>query len=247
MLLAAVDQYVPAAVVDIPYLTGAVHFNGSTFLVRGAALTGWGTPSKFTMALWSKLSSCVDGISSDANFFTQGTTADNGNKYVNVNVAGTYFDSFGVGLITSTLWQCLLISLDLTVAGASVKRLYINNGDVLVPGDTSEGFTTTIAAGSNFWVGQDGFAVKITGDLADYRLWLGSALDFSVLNNRRLFIRSNGKPADPVAAQTLLGTPIVKFMATVASPVATFSVNGGSGGAFTTTGTLTAASTSPTD
>ncbi len=247
MICGVADQFVPAPIPDIPYVTGAVHFNGSTFLARGATLTGWGTPSKFTMVLWSKLSVCNDGISSDANFFTQGTTSDNGNKYINVNVANTYFDSFGAGFITSAAWQCLLISLDVTVSGASIQRLYQNDIDVRVVDNSSEGNTTTIATGSNFWVGQDGFGVKITGDLADYRLWLGSALDFNNINNRRLFIRSNGKPADPAAAQTLLGTPIVKFMATVASPVATFSVNGGSGGTFTTTGTLTAASTSPTD
>ncbi len=247
MLLAAVDQYVAPAVQDIPYVTGAVHFNGSTFLARGATLTGWGTPNKFTAVVWSKLSVCNDGIFSDANFFTQGTTSSNGSKYYNVNVANTYFDSYGIGSIVSGAWQGALISLDVSVSGNSVQRLYLGDVDVIELADSSEGNTTTIAAGSNFWFGQDGFGVKITGDIADFRLWLGNALDFDNINNRRLFVRSNGKPADPQAAQDLLGTPIVKFMATVASPVATFAVNGGSGGSFSTTGTLTAASTSPTD
>jgi hypothetical protein len=247
MMCGVVDQFVQPAVVDIPYLTGAVHFNGSTFLKRNAVLTGWGTPSKFTAVLWSKLSVCNDGIFSDANFFTQGTTSDNGNKYINVNVGGTYFDSFGVGSILSATWQAMLISLDLAVANASVQRLYLGDTDVRVPGDSAEGGNTTITAGTDFWFGQDGFNVKITGDIADFRLWLGFALDFNNINNRRLFVRSNGKPADRAAAVALMGTPKIQFVATPGSEVATFSSNGGTGGAFTTTGTLTVASTSPTD
>ncbi len=246
MLLGALSYQPPQpALVDIPYTTFGVHFNGLTWLTRGAALTGWGTPNKFTAALWSKLSVCNDGIFSDANFFTQGTTADNGNKYVNVNVASTYFDSYGLGQIISAGWQCLLISLDVSVAGASVQRLYINDIDKLEAADSSEGFTTTIAAGSNFFFGQDGFGVKITGDIADFRLWLGGNADFSQVNTRRRFIRSNGKPAQPSLATDLLGTPIVSFIST--GNTASFAANGGSGGAFTTTGSLSMAGTSPTD
>lgn len=243
-----IDQYVAPAQVDIPYVTGAVHFNGSTYLSRGAALTGWGTPNKFTCALWTKLSAANDGIFSDANYFTQGaTTPGGGNYYINFNVRNYYWDSSTTAKITSTGWQCLLASLDISVANAGSPDLYLGDTDVLVPANSTTSSSTTIPAGSNFYFGQDGFNVKITGDVADFRLWFGTALDFSNINNRRLFVRANGKPADRAAAVTLMGTPIVQFVATPGSEVATFSVNGGTGGAFTTTGTLTVASSSPTD
>lgn len=232
---------------DINYVTSAVHFGGSAYLSRGAGLTGWGTPSKFTSVVWTKLSSCEDGIFSDANYFTQGTTADGANRYINANVANAYCES--LGQITSASWQCFLMSMDLTNAPTEVVfSLYLGESDTL--GSSSHGSASaTIAAGSDFFFGQDGWGVKITGDVADFRLWLGSAVDFSVVNNRRLFIRSNGKPADTSLPVAILGNPIVSFIADpdVTDPISAFVTNGGTGGDFTLTGSLTAASTSPTD
>ena len=80
---------------DAGYTTSAVHFNGSTWLTRGAALTGWGTPTKFTFAMWTKLSVCNDGPFSDANYFAVGSTSNLGVDYLNVGVNGNYFDSGG--------------------------------------------------------------------------------------------------------------------------------------------------------
>lgn len=243
-IVAAARTTVTEAIPDIDYETGAVHFDGSAYLSRGATLTGWGTPSKFTSVVWIKLSSCEDGIFSDANYFTQGTTADGANRYINANVANAYCES--LGQITSAGWQCFLLSMDLTDAPTEVPfSLYLGDSDTL--GSSSHGSaSSTIAAGSDFFFGQDGLGVKITGDVADFRLWLGSAVDFSIVSNRRLFIRSNGKPADPTLATAVLGTPIVSFIASKADPTGTFVANGGTGGSFTLTGSLTA-TLSPTD
>lgn len=244
----AAAQPLTEAIPDIDYVTSAIHFGGASYLARGAALTGWGTPSKFTSVVWTKLTDAPDGIFSDANDFTQGATVDGANQYINFNVAGTYWDSWAKGQLISTPWQCFMASGDFTDVYA-VLRLYLGDTDVLESDDTDYGGAATISAGSNFWFGQDGYGVKITGDVADFRLWLGSAVDFSIVNNRRLFIRSNGKPADPSLATAALGTPIVSFIADpeATDPISTFVTNGGSGGDFTLTGSLTAASTSPTD
>lgn len=247
MLLGSIAYQPPAPVIpDIPYTTFAVHFNGSTYLHRGAALTGWGTPSQFTAALWTKLSAATDGIFADANFFTQGAVISGGNHYISMDVASddTYFDAFGNADLVSASWQGVFISGDLNMNPSSL-RIYRNDSDVLNSGDTGVGGDTTIVAGSEFYVGQDGFGTKITGDVADFRLWLGAYADFSQVNTRRRFIRSNGKPADPTLATALLGTPTISFIST--GNTASFAANGGSGGTFTTVGTLSMAGTSPTD
>src|SRR4029453_11153479 len=90
----AIDPRVGAGgVPDTPYTTSAVHFDGSTWLHKETALSGWGAPNKYTWAVWIKLTSANDGIFSDANWFTQGSTADSGTDYFNVNVYTTYYDS----------------------------------------------------------------------------------------------------------------------------------------------------------
>ncbi len=222
----------------IPYVTSAVHFNGSAYLTRGAAITGWGTPSKFTFAIWTKISAASDGIFSDANEFTQGTTSGGGFDYLNVNVHfTTYFDSVPNATITSAGWQGIFCAVDL---GATTAQLY--RGDISVIANASVN-TGTIAVGSNFWFGQDGFGTKITGDVADFRLWLGTALDLSDVTNRRLLLDAGGKPVAPSLANGVLGTPIISFIGNSTN----FPINGGSGGSFSVTGSLTNASSSPTD
>jgi hypothetical protein len=62
--------------------------------------------------------------------------------------------------------------------------------------------------------------------------------------SRRLFIDANGKPVDPATATSSLGAAGTILLSGGASMFAT---NQGSGGAFTLTGIVTDASTSPSD
>ncbi len=251
MLLAAVDQYVPPAVVDINYVTKGVHFNGSTYLRRSSGLSGQGTVTKLVWSMWTKLSAATDGVFGDPDTFSivQGATGNAGFDYFNMNAGGSYFDTTPLGgpgqKITSTGWLGMICSVDLS--GAGIAQIYQRDTDVQGYDDSGVSGPDTIVQTTNFYFGQDGFSTFITGDVADFRLWTGVSINLTSINNRRLFVRANGKPADPSLANAALGTPIVSFIGTVASPVSTFPVNGGSGGSFTTTGTLTAASTSPTD
>lgn len=239
---------------DIDYVTSAVHFGGSAYLTRGSALTGWGTPSSFVAVVWTKLSSCLDGIFTDTGDFTGGCTSDGlGHTYLSFNPAGGYFDAFGGVasniVATSSGWQSVLVSANLASAPAISVWMYSGDTDIL-DHDNVSGSNSTMDVGSDFWFGQDGYDYgKIVGDVADFRMWVGHYLDFSVVNNRRLFIRSNGKPADPSLATAVLGTPIISFIADpdVTDPISAFVTNGGTGGDFTLTGSLTTASTSPTD
>ncbi len=247
MLLAAVDQYVPPAIVDIDYVTKGVHFDGATYLRRSVGLTGQGTVTSFTWVCWLKLSVANCGIFTDQTGYISQTKAGVSNPYFRMfaDTFFDYFDSDPAAEMQSAGWQGITCSANIN--GTNVANLY--RGDTNILGDTSnfDGFDTIPQTTNFHFATITNHASFITGDVADFRLWMGSFIDLTSINNRRLFVRANGKPADPSLANAALGTPIVSFIGTVASPVSTFPVNGGSGGSFTTTGTLTAASTSPTD
>jgi hypothetical protein len=61
--------------------------------------------------------------------------------------------------------------------------------------------------------------------------------------HRRLFISADGKPVNPSVAVAALGSPVALFSGDATG----FATNQGSGGAFTVTGSLTTAPTSPSD
>jgi hypothetical protein len=86
------------------------------------------------------------------------------------------------------------------------------------------------------------------GDLSDFRVfYVNSLLDGSgdiPLATRRLFRTADGKPVDPAVATAALGTAGTVSLSGDSSGFAT---NQGTGGAFTTTGTLTNAATSPSN
>lgn len=231
---------------DTNYTTAAVHFDGSTSLARGANLTGWTTPSKFVGVMWTKLSAAVNGIFGDNDQFLDGTLLDGPDKYHFLQFADTYCDSFQVATakITSAAWQCFLFSCDLTDSPAIPRiNLFVGDTDGENHSDRGAGSSTSLSALSDFWFGQDGVGDFITGDIADVRFWIDQYMDFTIEANRRYFIRPNGKPADPTYANALLGTPIISFIGNSTN----FPTNGGSGGAFSLTGSLTNAGTSPTD
>lgn len=246
MLLAAVDQYVPPAVVDIPYVTKGVHFNGATYLRRSSGLSGQGTVTSFTWSVWIKLSVANSGIFTDLSGYISQSKAGVSNPYFRMfaDTVFDYFDSAPEAEMQSAGWQGITCSANIN--GANIASIYRGDTDILGDATNFDGYDT-IPPTTNFYFGTDSLGNFITGDVADFRLWMGAFIDLTSINNRRLFVRANGKPADPSLANAVLGTPIISFIGTVASPVSTFPVNGGSGGSFTTTGTLTAASTSPTD
>src|SRR4051812_21451076 len=99
----------------------------------------------------------------------------------------------------------------------------------------SNGYPFGIAAMTNL---QYTFA----GALAGFMFWTGQYIEWEDSDNLAKIV-SNGKPVDPAVAVAAFGTPAV-FLSGDAS---TFSTNKGTGGTFTTTGTLTNAATSPSD
>jgi len=101
-------------------------------------------------------------------------------------------------------------------------------------------FASCAFSGLPFYVGSDTFEGDgLLGDLADVWLAPGVLVDFSVEANRRIFISADGKPVNPS------GFPASAVL--FSGNASTFPVNQGTGGAFTLTGSLTNASTSPSD
>lgn len=81
-------------------------------------------------------------------------------------------------------------------------------------------------------------------DFSSFGLWTGSSIveaDNTISEiNRRKFVTADGKPVDP---SNWPASPVLMFVGNAAA----FATNQGTGGAFTLTGTLTDASTSPSD
>lgn len=85
-----------------------------------------------------------------------------------------------------------------------------------------------------------------TCDMAEFQLWSGVSIvetDDTILTaNRRLFIDGSGKPVAPSIAVAALGTPTLQLIGTAASWTSLLTGYG-----FTIAGTLTNASSSPSD
>ncbi len=242
IMAGVVDEY--RSPTEINYVTFAVHFDGSAFLRRTAPLTGWGTPDKFTWVCWTRLTFQFAGLFQDqSNFYCIADPPFPGPSFWSCLFGGGLNDGFSTTIpVLSAGWQSLICSVDAT---NQIIRFYSGDTDVLDGGSVFFDGTPGTPVGTDFYFMNDGTGSKLAGDIADFRLWVGGFVDLSVFGNRRMFVRQNGKPADPTAALALLGTPIVSFVST--GNTASFAANGGSGGAFTLSGSLSMAGTSPTD
>ncbi len=145
-------------------------------------------------------------------------------------------------------WYCFISSVSLKFpAGNKLGRVYANDVDVSGLVNDQQAAVSVALNGLPFFVGNDTFSPTASFDMADLRIMPGvSLLDGGgdiPLATRRLFIDATGKPVDPAVATAALGAPCILF----SGDHTTFPVNQGTGGAFTLTGALTDASTSPSD
>ncbi len=143
------------------------------------------------------------------------------------------------------IWVVNIFSCDYTVAAHAAA--YLNN--VLGPAFTSVFPLSILMNGLDFVIGDDNLGDPYFGDIADFQVWVGTSIveaDNTISTpNRRLFIDASGKPVDPAVAAAALGPPTVRCSATLGGPASSFATNQGTGGAFTTTGTLTLSATTP--
>ena len=233
-----------------PLLTcDAADFDGTDYMSRGAGLTGAADSKTGIVSLWVYLDSTATqtiftGTSNRFRVqFTGGDftligidSAGTGNMLIETNTA-----SYSTGR-----WYHVLSSWDLS--SASARSIYINDvSDLSVVIYVNSNIDYTL---SDWWVGQSHIATQIlNGAVAELYFAPGQYLDFSVTANRRKFISSTGKPIHLGNDGSLpTGTaPLVYQHLDDAEAVANFALNAGTGGNFTISGTLTTASTSPSD
>lgn len=142
-------------------------------------------------------------------------------------------------------WHHILISVD---SAAGRHKFYVDDVDVTTV-ISSDADVVADFNGKDFSFGDDGFEFFITADVSEFWFAVGQSLTDGggtiPQATRRKFISASGKPVDLGAdGSTPTGTAPTIFFSGNSSGFAT---NKGTGGAFTLTGSLTNAATSPSD
>ncbi len=230
------------------YVAKAVHFDGGTWLstVSLASIDN----SSWSFSFWFKGLNASDA---PAVFVVD----PRGGFLTNMQVAVLNYIALGAfsaaeaqryQIATPTglsfiSWHHLLGSIETNfAAGLKRGKFYLDDVDVTtILADNDASFTMP-SNSLPFFVGSDSFGDNLIGDISD--LWIApgqsllSAGDIPE-STRRLFIGTNGKPVNPS------GFPSCPVL--FSGDHSTFATNQGNGGAFSLTGTLTDATTSPSN
>lgn len=240
------------------YRAEGVNFDGTNdYLTRGAGLTN-AVDGAITVSFWIK----AGGISAGAQRILRAVTAAGGNtarlsitiedqdlnsntfSWAGLNTAGSILWNIisDTNVLDPTAWKNVLLSIDAS-SGSATRRMYV--GDTDVEGGSPSFLNGTLDTTIGDWYIGHGSAGanKLQGDLADFLLWTGTYLDFSVAANRNLFHSTLGYPLQPSVAVAVLGTPDINL----SGPIASWQSNLGDGGAFTVTGALTQSTNSPSN
>ena len=225
------------------YEANAVNFDGST--TKANATVTIGNSKLLTFSCWIKASTNASEIKMAGG---GGTSLDDFVVNTSGKVEFKWRNSSGSGILAttandtlaSTNWTHVLISVDMADSGK--RHMYIN--DTQQTTGVFSTYTNALLNGSS----QD-FAVSPTFvaafDIADLYIDMGTYTDFSVLSNRRRFISSSLKPVDLGSDGSLPtgGSPEIYLSGDTGS----WHTNKGTIGGFTESGTITTASTSPSD
>jgi hypothetical protein len=259
---------IPFLLMPIPeYRANAVYFDGTTdYLTRGAGLTGAADSKMWTFSFWARRDAVGPTVIPLRAHTSVGGGSGTHRTRIQWQTSNEAFVTMGskVGSASSTCdatyctlslwdewvpsgatWRHFLVSVDMSSTGK--RHVYTNDVssiDAVNPySNQLIDFTYPEWAVGGY---ADGSGLGAY-DIADVMVWVGTYVDFSVAANRRKFISATGKPVDPKlpgGAIETLGAPIVGFF----GPTATWHQNtAGTGGAFTSHGTLTTATTSPSD
>lgn len=245
----------PASAPPAPYVAKAVHFDGSTYLYINPLVVS--DSPVLSASMWIKTSLLKTNGLFDFdpnNNAAPDLSIDNNhnafNFYENQNGGIFFGDTKADSFTPDGRWHHILFFVDTNHAGADkIVQMYLDDQPLNFSGGSQ-----SLAAFSMLMANLD-FAVPdtpadfgtplFTGHIADVYIAPGQFIDFSVEANRRKFISADGKPVDLGSnCSTPTGTaPAVCFSGNASS----FGTNKGTGGAFTLTGTLTDAVTSPSN
>lgn len=236
----------------VPYHASAVHFDGSTS-IGTASLTCVDSEYVFS-SHWFKTSSNQGGHvvwAADTDGTFESVFYRFGDNDIKFNLGqdgvGALF-ALTVGVPSNDAWHHMLCAAQTNLSAGNKKvKIYLDDVDVTSAIQDIDPSFIPAFNGKNFVFGDDGILEStLVSDIADARVHIGHNIlvDGDIPEaTRRLFIDAQGKPVDPATATFSLGEPMVLFT----GDASTFATNQGTGGAFTTTGALTDASTSPSD
>jgi len=230
-----------------PYITTANDYDGTNdFAAHAGDLTGMADGKEGTLSVLLRLDG-GDGalqrvFSNQGNRFLFERQADDTFRLrAQTSAASTLIQVISDTAYTaSSVWLHHLIAWN---AATPEAHYFVNDvtdeaaGSIEIDGTidytrTAWRFGATVATGGN----------KLNGCASE--IWFDPTfIDISVLANRRLFIRADGKPEDLGATgQTPTGGPVLVY-----SKTGDLSTNLGTGGNFTITGALTPCSSNPSD
>lgn len=237
------------------YHASAVHFDGTSASLHIASLSS--TDNAFSsLVFWIRAAAFTANkivcVTSPELFFTNYVQIFPSDGSIAYNAASgdgaSVLEADSISpVFTPDTWACVIATADTNhPAGQKISKVYIGDTDISCTFLDSNPAFTIGTNGLSFFLGDDGGGNSFAFDMADFRFMPGISL-LTAGNipeaTRRLFIDAGGKPVDPAVATAALGTPAVLF----SGNATTFGTNQGNGGAFTPTGSLTNASTSPSD
>jgi hypothetical protein len=227
----------------------AVTFNGSTRLLRGADLTGLSDGKQGTISFWIKLDSTSGQmVYKNLNGRVRLQFGGDGKIYLlaeNSSSSLILFLNSDTAYTPSDGWLHVIASWDLA---ATTAYLYVNDSNDDVTPTTVTNDTIDYTSPNHEIGSDDGSSSFLDSDLAEY-YFATEYVDISSETERRKFITADGKPADLGAdGSTPTGTSPVMYLSNRPGDSASdFATNRGTGGDFSITGTLTTATTSPSD
>lgn len=252
-LLAKIDGNNPGGGGGAPYAAPAVHFDGVSFPLTIASLIA-ADSTMVSVAGWIRIPQSVFDDGGPNMRLWQFGNEHIGRLYWNnpADFSLDLGDGLGTGrlfvitpaqIIQPDIWTWVGAAFDTNFpAGSRVSIAYVGDTPMGLSADEGQDL------GDPFVIPFNEVAYSLaTGttilEMADMFMWAGQVIDFSVLANRRKFIDAGGKPVDPAIAIAEFGTP-TDFHSGDATG---FIPNQGSGGAASIDGSLTNASTSPSD
>lgn len=224
------------------YVPYAVDFDGTNdYLTRGADLTGISDGKVGNVSFWIRMQG-GDGVdnrimatASTSPRFTISRVGGNTLTVLARNSAGTTILNMTstASLVVASGWVNVMASWDLAVP---VAQLYFGNTSVKAGGSTETNDTIDYTQGEwSFGAFPDG-TFKCDAYFSDVR-FTTTFIDLSVASNRAKFRDPHGKPVylGTGGNRNGLVTPLLFF----SGPASGWATNKGTGGGFTTTGTLT--------
>ena len=239
-----------------PYAPYAVTFDGTDDYLSYTASTS-SDSKQFTFSFWVRRNAITQdwifalvnnggaGTDRRLEFLFDGATAPL--RIVGRSSAGTDILDVSSSNIGDTNWHHYMGSFDLTDTGK--RHIYIDNVSDLATVSTYTNATIEMGGGAGpetYIANRDAAGastIRLNGDMAQFWFESGTYIDLSNAANRAKFVSTLVRPVNMGATGNIPtgSSPDVYLEGVLAG----WATNKGTGGGFTTNGTLTTASTSP--